>query len=222
MHDFLRFRRMVTPLIIEVVFWIGILAIMVISLIDLIGSNSVGVRVLAFFMLILGPLFWRMWCEYVIVFFRMNETLTDIRTNTRQLLGLAAPPPEEPAFGVPGPPAPLPPTPAAPVGVRAVAPDADAAEPPEPTAQAEAPPEAPFQASPPETAIPPKTSAWPVLEPFSFQASPPETAIPPERTEVSGMTEPQALPEKRLCTQCGAPNPTTNRFCESCGSELGA
>jgi hypothetical protein len=29
--------------------------------------------------LILGPLFWRIYCELLIVIFRINETLTEIR-----------------------------------------------------------------------------------------------------------------------------------------------
>lgn len=69
--DFLRFRRMITPIIIEAIFWIGAIASVVLlrEYVDLPLA----------FALIVGPLAVRVWCEFLILFFRMNETLTDLR-----------------------------------------------------------------------------------------------------------------------------------------------
>lgn len=72
--DFLRFRRMITPVIIEFVFWIGVIAAVIIAF--GLMRDSVGLGLLA---LIVGPLLVRVYCELLILFFRMNETLTDIR-----------------------------------------------------------------------------------------------------------------------------------------------
>jgi len=57
--------------------------------------------------LVVGIIAVRVWCEILIVFFRINETLTDIRE------GLAGPRPPEPPTVVP-PPAPVAPLPAEP------------------------------------------------------------------------------------------------------------
>jgi len=95
-NDFLSFRRMVTPMIIQVIFWIFV-AISVLGGLGLLVSSGSGEG--AFFgllYLIVGPLVARVYCEILIVIFRMNETLTDIRENTRPAPGLtqaASPPP---------------------------------------------------------------------------------------------------------------------------------
>lgn len=72
--DFFSFRRMLTPLIIQVLFWIGLGFCVIAGLITLFtGHILMGLETLIF-----GPLLIRIACELVILFFRMNETLTDI------------------------------------------------------------------------------------------------------------------------------------------------
>lgn len=83
--DFLRFRRMITPVIIEVIFWVG----MVIALLSALGMIIAGFSgghgggggqvLMGLLMLVLGPLYVRIVCELIIIFFRINETLTDIK-----------------------------------------------------------------------------------------------------------------------------------------------
>ena len=82
MSDFLTFRRMVTPVIIQILFWIGV-AITVIAGLVLIfvgGPNmSGGQAVLSGIVtVVLGPIFVRIYAELLIILFRINETLTDI------------------------------------------------------------------------------------------------------------------------------------------------
>jgi len=87
MWDFLTFRKMLTPIVIQVLFWLsvvacilgGIGAILVgIARIDR-TPELIGIGILA---VVFGPLVMRIYCEWLIVLFRINDTLTDIRRNT--------------------------------------------------------------------------------------------------------------------------------------------
>jgi hypothetical protein len=85
MNDFLAFRTMVTPVIIQIIFWIGVIACLIAGA----GMMVYGAyyyqlglgRYLwrGFLLFILGPLAVRVYCEILIVFFRINETLTEIK-----------------------------------------------------------------------------------------------------------------------------------------------
>ena len=88
MTDFLAFRRMITPLIIQIVFWIGTVASVVAGMIMITGGfterygSTRGTDVLlCLAVLLVGPLLIRVYCELLILAFRMNETLRDIRTS---------------------------------------------------------------------------------------------------------------------------------------------
>ncbi len=82
MKDFLAFRTMVTPIIIQVIFWIGVI-VCVIAGIILIGVGAQrfdgSAHILkGLLVLVAGPLVVRIYCEILIIFFRINETLTEI------------------------------------------------------------------------------------------------------------------------------------------------
>ena len=90
MNDFLAFRKMVTPVIIQVLFWVGTILCLVAGLVTIGGATLLsaqgGIQAplavlagLAYFTL--GPLVVRIYCEILIVVFRMNETLTEIRNS---------------------------------------------------------------------------------------------------------------------------------------------
>ncbi len=85
MKDFWAFRTMVTPIIIQVIFWIGAIITLVVGAVMIIYAATnyepgmgryILKGVLLFF---LGPLAVRVYCEILIIFFRMNETLTEIK-----------------------------------------------------------------------------------------------------------------------------------------------
>ena len=85
MRDFWAFRTMVTPVIIQVLFWAGAIACIVMGTIMVMygatyhqegGATSLWKGVLLF---LFGPLVVRVYCEILIIFFRMNETLTEIK-----------------------------------------------------------------------------------------------------------------------------------------------
>ncbi|MBI4739515.1 DUF4282 domain-containing protein [Candidatus Woesearchaeota archaeon] len=92
--DFLEFRKMLTPVIIKAIFWLGSIISVIAGIVTLVGGLS-GVRggyyqqgnagavVMGFLMIILGPVAIRIWCEIMILFFQMNDTLTDILNNTK-------------------------------------------------------------------------------------------------------------------------------------------
>ena len=76
------FRRMAAPYLIMIVFWFGMAATLVggLAAIGIGLSRSDGASIVGgVVILALGPLAVRLWCEVVIVVFRINETLTDIR-----------------------------------------------------------------------------------------------------------------------------------------------
>lgn len=86
--DFLSFRKMITLQVIQIVYIIVACLITLGGLIMLFsgeGSPSnffPGGAISGLFLILFGNLMWRMWCELIIVFFRMNNTLSDINKNT--------------------------------------------------------------------------------------------------------------------------------------------
>lgn len=84
MGDFLAFRRMITPIIIQIVFWIGIIGMLVLgiwAIVDGVSSESdTGGVIGGVLILIFGPIIWRVFCEILILTFRIIETLADVRS----------------------------------------------------------------------------------------------------------------------------------------------
>lgn len=82
--NFLRFDSMITPTIIKVVFWIGT-GLSVLSGLGLVisGMNAIiggGAQVFSGLVtIIVGPLFVRIYCELLIIFFKMHESLIEIK-----------------------------------------------------------------------------------------------------------------------------------------------
>lgn len=75
MKDLLAFRRMITPKIIKIIFWIGVVLSVIYGLATLIGDGNL----LGLLMIIIGPFVVRIVCELFILPFQINETLTDIK-----------------------------------------------------------------------------------------------------------------------------------------------
>jgi hypothetical protein len=82
MKDFWAFRTMVTPVIIQILFWIGVVLCFIGGVIMIgIGTQEGQGEYLwkGVLLFLLGPLGVRVYCEILIVFFRINETLTEIK-----------------------------------------------------------------------------------------------------------------------------------------------
>ncbi len=75
--EFFSFRQMVTPLIIQVLFWVGVAGSVVVGLAAL-GDSPLG----GLLIIVLGPLFVRIYCELLIVIFRIHDSLRTVERNT--------------------------------------------------------------------------------------------------------------------------------------------
>ena len=90
MWEFLTFRKMMIPALVQFIFWIGTVACVVVGL--MVTGGSFGVPAQPGIVkshvwwgaatILGGPFVLRIWCEWTIVFFRMNDTLSEIRKNT--------------------------------------------------------------------------------------------------------------------------------------------
>jgi hypothetical protein len=95
-REYLSFRRMITPIFIQVIFWV-IAVIAVIGGLVAIGDDRAGQGIL---LILLGPLFARIYAEILIVLFRINDDVHAIRMRG------TAEPTQKPPAGTPAPGAP--------------------------------------------------------------------------------------------------------------------
>ena len=83
MEDFLSFRKMITPIIIKILFWVGVAINVIVGLIAIISSftsrGGGGMFLYGLLIIILGPVITRIYCEILILFFRMHDSLVEIK-----------------------------------------------------------------------------------------------------------------------------------------------
>jgi len=84
MDDFLKFRKMITPTIIQILFWVGVAGAVIGALVMMgMSFGRYGGGAAQFLgglvFLVVGPVMVRIYCELLILIFRMNETLTEIK-----------------------------------------------------------------------------------------------------------------------------------------------
>lgn len=105
--SYLTFKRFITPRFITVVYIIGAIILTIVSILMIVGGSfmpmfglpselspylmpsGVGIVIVGVLLLIFGNLFWRVWCEYLIVQFRIYDALASIDRKT-------SPPPSYP------------------------------------------------------------------------------------------------------------------------------
>jgi hypothetical protein len=79
---------MITPVVIQIVFWGGVAISVIMGLISIVaGLSQFGSGVLVIVGLLyifIGPLIVRIYCELLILFFRMNESLTEIKNDLKR------------------------------------------------------------------------------------------------------------------------------------------
>jgi len=82
MKDFLTFRKMLMPILIQVLFWIGVVAVVIGGIYTMTQKNGVpsGLAIL-----ILGPIGVRLYAELLIVIFKINDTLIEVKKDTARL-----------------------------------------------------------------------------------------------------------------------------------------
>jgi uncharacterized protein DUF4282 len=77
--DFISFRKMVTPVIIQVIFWVGV----VVCVLGGLGSVIGGRALYGLFLIVLGPIIVRIECELLILLFRIHDAVQEIRASKR-------------------------------------------------------------------------------------------------------------------------------------------
>jgi hypothetical protein len=93
--SFLNFERMITPVIITILFWIGLIIVAISALVVFFGGIIGGLNGDGFgsvlgglfggpLVFILGGLMVRIYSELLILAFRINETLTDIKNELKK------------------------------------------------------------------------------------------------------------------------------------------
>jgi Domain of unknown function (DUF4282) len=91
MGEFASFRKFITPVVIQIVFWIGVVVIVIGTLVGIFGGEHLGSTagpVVGPILSILGGIVflfvWRMWCELIILSFKIYDELCMIASNTRR------------------------------------------------------------------------------------------------------------------------------------------
>lgn len=73
--DYFLFKRMLIPFLVQILFWLGVVTAIVAGIMDM----SQGSWIYGILTILLGPIVVRMICEYIVVLFEINDTLTDIK-----------------------------------------------------------------------------------------------------------------------------------------------
>jgi hypothetical protein len=99
-EDFLNFRKLITTPLIKIIYLIVALFITLLALSEI--AQGSFMLIVGFFMLIVGNILWRVFCEVIIVQFRIHDELVSINSKITSMGGEMLKPP---------PPPPLPPEP---------------------------------------------------------------------------------------------------------------
>ncbi len=87
MMEFITFKRMLTPILIQIVFWLAVVGTIIGGIVTAIGgllqmgrapTSGLGMVGVGIAIMLFGPLVARIYAEILIVIFRINETLTDL------------------------------------------------------------------------------------------------------------------------------------------------
>lgn len=92
MEEFFAFRKLITPAVTRVLFLVGSILAALFGLGVIIAGvtfNEALASLLGLVYLVVGPLLIRVYCEFLIIQFRIYETLLRIENNTRAAQGAA-------------------------------------------------------------------------------------------------------------------------------------
>jgi len=81
--EFLSFRKFVTPAVIQVVFWLGVLGVIIGSITQMVVLGSAWGVIGGLIGIVLGVLLVRVWCELIILLFRIYDSLRGIEGKDR-------------------------------------------------------------------------------------------------------------------------------------------
>jgi len=84
--EFLAFHIMLTPIIIQIIFWFGVAACVIGGIITIAAGKAQGLLII-----LLGPIGVRLYCEILIIFFRINDNLEEIKESLARRPGESPP-----------------------------------------------------------------------------------------------------------------------------------
>ena len=85
MRDFLHFDTMITPGLIQLLFWLAVIFCLIGGIITMIAADDVAARVGGAALFLFGPLGARIYAELLILWFRMHDHLRQIDHNTQRI-----------------------------------------------------------------------------------------------------------------------------------------
>jgi hypothetical protein len=85
MRDFLRFETMLTPMLIQLLFWVAAIGCLVAGAIAMVAADEIGARLGGLLLFLFGPIGARIYAELLIVWFRMHDHLRNIDRHTQHV-----------------------------------------------------------------------------------------------------------------------------------------
>lgn len=87
MDEYLSFQKMITPVIVKILFWVGVAAVVIGGLVTFFGGKWIvgsvlGGMFMGIIMIPIGILMVRLYAELIIIIFMINDHLSEIRKNT--------------------------------------------------------------------------------------------------------------------------------------------
>ena len=79
MHTFLFFDNMITPRLITIIYWILLAVVVIGGVGSMFATGGFGGFLAGLIGIVVGVLFVRIWCELLIVIFKINEALQEMR-----------------------------------------------------------------------------------------------------------------------------------------------
>jgi hypothetical protein len=81
--DWLSFDKMIAPVIIKILFWVGCIGFVIFGIVTIIGAfgkyGSAWSFLGGLLIIVLGPIMVRVWCEILIVIFKIHDSLVEIK-----------------------------------------------------------------------------------------------------------------------------------------------
>jgi hypothetical protein len=81
--DWLSFDKMIAPIIIKILFWIGSIAFIIFGIVTIFQAfgplGSAWSFLSGLLIIVLGPVMVRVWCEILIVIFKIHDSLVEIK-----------------------------------------------------------------------------------------------------------------------------------------------
>jgi hypothetical protein len=90
--DYFSFKSMIALRIIQLIYLIGAAGTTLTGVAWLFTGMGMGAggRFIGLAIIVFGNILWRVWCELLIIFFRINETMNGIELNTKKSLQIVA------------------------------------------------------------------------------------------------------------------------------------